>query len=98
MPECCRAPVSVLMPCRRRRRSTVSVVMGLAGLASGEQPVGVLVGGGSEVEPLLDVLLEQSCEGLRDARRWVAESDADPAVLVEDVIGGQAQDAGQCCA
>lgn len=66
---------------------------GLAGAMAGEQPPGVGVGGGREVEPLAGVAEQQGGEGLVDRRGRVAEPDRDLALVVEDIIEGQAQDA-----
>lgn len=68
---------------------------GLTGSTAGEQPKGIPVGGGSEVESAVGVAQEQFGEGTRDRRGWVAESNSDLAVVFDDVVDGEAQDRGQ---
>lgn len=53
---------------------------GLAATPAREQPACLGVGSGGEVEPLLDVLLQQSSEGIWDRCGWFAEPDADLTV------------------
>ena len=44
---------------------------------------------------MVDVFVEQFCEGFRERCWGVAESDAERVVLVEDIVDPQARDSGQ---
>ncbi|MDP4511870.1 hypothetical protein [Nonomuraea turcica] len=56
----------------------------LSAAAAGEEPAGVLIGGGGQVETLVEVAEQQLGERLRDGDRRLAEAKADLAVAVAD--------------
>ena len=58
----------------------------MATAPAGEQPAGVGVGCGGEVEPVVDVLVEQLCEGFREWCWRVAEPDADLGAVMENIV------------
>lgn len=74
----------------------LSAFDGEAGRGGGrEQPVGVAVGGGGEVEPVADVGEQHPGDGSGDRARWAPSLMLTGAARAEKIVGSQAQDAGQ---